>query len=119
MAQQMTPMPVQYITEEDGRRIGVVLRWEDYLRLQGASSVDMLSGLSKSELLALAHSKLAPERQSRLDDLLAKQEESGLTEEESDELDSLLAQIDHLNILKARALLTLQQLQESIAAAGT
>jgi hypothetical protein len=106
MAKQLTPMPVQYITEENGRKVGVVLKWADYVRLLANSEgdPDILAGLTYSELEALAHSKLASERQDRLGELLARQDAGALSDDESRELDRLLDQIDQLNILKARAL---------------
>jgi ribosome assembly protein YihI (activator of Der GTPase) len=61
----------------------------------------------------LAHSKLASERQERLDELLARQDAGALSDDEAKELDRLLDQIDQLNILKARALLTLRERNQS------
>jgi len=115
MAKQLTPMPVQYITEENGKRVGVVLQWADYVRLLANSEddPDILTGLTYSELEALAHSKLASERQDRLGELLARQAVGALSDDESRELDRLLDQIDQLNILKARALLTLRERRQS------
>ncbi len=102
--------PVRYITEEDGRRVGVVLAWEDYerLRKQRADDADLLVGLTRSELEALAHSKLSIDQQTRLEELLAEAKARALTPEEEDELNQLLDRIDQLNLLKAKALLTLQ-----------
>jgi hypothetical protein len=115
MAKQLTPMPVQYITEENGRKVGVVLKWADYVRLlaNAEADPDILTGLTYSELEALAHSKLASERQERLGELLARQADGALSDDESRELDRLLDQIDQLNILKARALLTLRERRQS------
>jgi len=102
--------PIRYITEEDGRRVGVVLAWEDYerLRKQRADDADLLVGLTRSELEALAHSKLSIDQQTRLEELLAEAKARALTPEEEDELNQLLDRIDQLNLLKAKALLTLQ-----------
>ena len=115
MAKQLTPMPVQYITEENGRKVGVVLKWADYVRLlaNAEADPDILTELTYSELEALAHSKLASERQERLGELLARQADGALSDDESRELDRLLDQIDQLNILKARALLTLRERRQS------
>ena len=70
---------------------------------------DVLTSLNTGELHALAESNLAPTSQQRLDELLVQNQESDLGESERKELDALLAQVDHLNILKARARLTLSR----------
>ena len=103
--------PMQYITEENGKRVGVVLSWDDYKKIQGSISddPDQLSGLSRAELEALAYSELSLQRQERMTKLLRKNSESALSEDERKELAQLTDQIDQLNILKARALLTLRQ----------
>jgi hypothetical protein len=108
-----TPIPMQYITKEDGERVGVVLSWQDFqeLRIRLSDDPDLLSEVSFSELQALADGMLAPEHQDRLSELLSRNQEQTLTEREAEELDQLLAKIDALNLLKARAKLTLQSLQ--------
>ena len=73
------------------------------------NSSELLTDLSIDELEALADSKLAPSAHDRLSDLLAKNNESKLTGDESKELDLLLARSDQLTILKTRARYTLQQ----------
>jgi len=70
---------------------------------------DILIGLSEGELQALADCKLAPSEQGRLDDLLQRNNEQQLTAAEAAELDALLARVDHLTVLKARARYTLQK----------
>lgn len=62
-------------------------------------------------LTALADMALAPKSQSRLDDLLAKNVEGKLSTKETKELDVLLAQVDELNLVKARAAATLHQIK--------
>jgi len=96
------------------RRTAVVLRWEDYqsLRTRLSADQDLLVGLSESELRALAEGMLAPSRQERLSSLLERHREGQLREKEENELDQLLAHVDSMNVLKARATLTLQQLGE-------
>ncbi|QDV85229.1 hypothetical protein TBK1r_42080 [Stieleria magnilauensis] len=69
----------------------------------------ILPSVSTAGLEALASSMLAPRSQSRLDDLLQRNSEGGLSKEEIDELDSLLEQVDELNLSKARAEYTLRQ----------
>jgi hypothetical protein len=78
---------------------------------------ELLNDLSVDELEALAESKLAPAAQTRMSDLLARNTEGQLTADEQVELDQILKRIDQLNILKARALLTLQSLK--VGATGT
>lgn len=73
------------------------------------SDSDILTGLSEGELQALADSKLAPSDQAHLDDLLQRNNEQQLTAAEEAELDALLARVDHLTVLRARARYTLQQ----------
>jgi hypothetical protein len=107
------PTPMQYITREDGERVGVVLSWQDFQQLQVRMSddPDLLSEVSISELKALADGMLAPDHQNRLIELLNRNREQTLTKSETAELDQLLVQVDALNLLKARAKLTLQSLQ--------
>jgi molybdenum cofactor biosynthesis enzyme MoaA len=104
---------VRYITNEQGERVGVLLDLETYNGLTHASSLDTdcLIGLNQAELQALAESMLAPAAQARLDELLAGQAESQLSEDELGELDHLLDKIDHLTLLKTRARYTLQSLE--------
>ena len=115
MEQTIRSFPVQFITESDGERVGVVLAWEDYslLRRYAPADPELLAGLNKTELEALSDSMLAPARQNRLSRLLHKKKEGLLGTDEVAELDHTLEQIDQLNLLKARAILTLQQFSES------
>jgi hypothetical protein len=77
---------------------------------------ECLIGLSRDDLQALAESMLAVSTQSQLDDLLARNSESQLSEEEIAILDRLLEQIDRLTILKTRARYTLKKLDALITA---
>lgn len=74
---------------------------------------DCLAGLSPAELTTLAHSQLTSDRQAELRDLLSRncQDMNGLSSDEQTRLDEILAEIDQLNLLKAKALYTLQRLQ--------
>lgn len=101
---------VQYITNEQGERVGVLLDLITYARLAEIPTPDenFLVGLSLDELNALASCKLAVVEQSRLDELITKNTEASLTTEEKTELDDLLAKADHLTILKTRARYTLR-----------
>jgi len=66
-----------------------------------------LTGLSSDELNALADGLLAPAVQARLDELLNRNAESQLFDDENAELDRLLAQVDQLTLLKTRPRYTL------------
>lgn len=105
---------VLYITRENGQRVGVVMAWEDFRNIQARllNDPDLLPGLSEIELNALSEGVLAVEHQERLSALLERNREQTLSVSESQEMDHYLAQIDSLNILKARARLTLQHLRQ-------
>jgi len=113
MEQAHVSPQVQYIVNDQGRRTAVVLKWEDYQSLQARISTDpeLLVGLDESELRALAEGMLSPSRQERLTDLLQRNREGQLSKDEESELDQLLAHVDSMNTLQARALRTLQQLE--------
>jgi uncharacterized protein YceH (UPF0502 family) len=74
------------------------------------SNLDSLTNLSKSDLETLANIMVPPEFQNKLSDLLAKNHEGKICESELADLDEMLAEVDHLTLLKARAKYTLQQL---------
>ena len=107
---------VQYITNEQGDRIGVVLDWNTYSRFAPALDPEYLVGLTIDELKALASCKLALNEQDRLDRLIDRNTEDLLSEGESYDLDDLLEKVDHLTILKTRARYTLRFLEPTIAA---
>ena len=67
--------------------------------------------VSAEGLTALADMALAPRNQSRLDDLLARNVDGILSEDESQELDLLLKKIDELNLVKARVAVALHQIR--------
>ena len=102
---------VQYITDEQGKRVGVLLDIKTYQQLTQHQNLDpdILVGLSEIELQALADSLLPPPFQTRLDDLLARNADAKLLPEELNELDNLLMKVDQLTILKTRAKYTLHQ----------
>ena len=106
--------PLQYVTNEQGERVGVLLDLNTYSRLVNPLGLDeeCLVGLSVDELNALASCKLAVTDQARLDDLVARNAQSLLCANEIAELDDLLAKADHLTILKTRARYTLKCLDE-------
>lgn len=76
-----------------------------------------LIGLSLNELRALASCQLAQKESDRLSELVTKNAESVLCDEEVTELDELLAKADGLMLLKTRARYTLKRLQEGETAA--
>lgn len=103
---------VQYVTNQKGERVGVLLDLETYDRLtnSAASDEELLTGLSLEELQALANSQLASAEQTQLGELLTQNVEDQLSADATATLDRLLTQVDNLNILKTRARYTLQQL---------
>ena len=115
MEQAVASPQIQYIVDDSGQRTAVVIKWDDYQALQArlGSDPDLIVGLTEFELRALAESMLSPGRQERLGELLGLNRERELDDTEAAELDQLLADIDAMNILKARATYTLQQLRFS------
>lgn len=102
---------IQYVTDDQGSQVGVILNLDDYRKLvaKPLSDPELLTDLSHDELEALADSRLTPAEQERLDTLLARNNADENTNDESAELDQLLRQIDQLNLLKTRARYTLHQ----------
>lgn len=102
-------VPVRYITDEQGEYTAVVLDLGEYERLtqQNRADPDILTSLSQPELWALASCAIAPQQQSRLSDLQARNAIDGLSPGETVELDTLLEMIDCLTLLKTRARYTL------------
>jgi hypothetical protein len=108
---------MQYITNEAGERVGVVLDWTTYQTLTVSSSKDpdLLQDLSLPELQTLAQVSLGLDTQAELNCLLEQNHENLLSAGEQDRLDHLMEQIDQLNIIKARALYTLQHVSPQSA----
>jgi hypothetical protein len=77
------------------------------------TDVELLTSLSDEELEALANSTLAAVSQERLDELLAKNADHELDDVSQAELECLLARVDQLTIIKARARYTLRQHAEA------
>lgn len=75
--------------------------------------LEPLRGMSIAELSALAEAVVAPGKQASLQALLEKNQMGALSPEEEATLDDLLAQVDQVGLLKARARYTLHQVQES------
>ncbi len=70
-----------------------------------------LDGMSEAELQVLVNAVFASNRQKELSDLLYKNCEEKLTQGEEQRLDTLLAEIDQIALLKARALYALNLYQ--------
>jgi hypothetical protein len=105
------PETLQYITNEQGDRIGVVLDLDTYSRLVPALDPEYLTGLTIEELKALSSCKLALTDQNQLDQLIDRNTQNSLSEGELHNLDDLLEKVDHLTILKTRARYTLNLLE--------
>ncbi|MHC5823674.1 MAG: hypothetical protein ACYT04_49550 [Nostoc sp.] len=103
---------VPYVTNVQGKKVGVLLDLETYQQLTNLSvDSELLIGLNLDELQALAESSLSPKAQIQLQELLIKNSENHLSNEEIETLDRFLAQVDQLNILKTRARYTLNIFQ--------
>ncbi|MCC5630976.1 hypothetical protein LC613_24475 [Nostoc sphaeroides CHAB 2801] len=103
---------VQYVTNAEGKKVGVLLDLETYQKLTNLSvDSELLMGLNLDELQALAESYLSPKAQIQLQELLVKNSENDLSHDQTETLDRLLAQVDQLNILKTRARYTLNIFQ--------
>jgi hypothetical protein len=74
-----------------------------------------VAGLTEGELKALAESVVAPDRQQRIEVLLEMNRSRGLSDTTAAELEELLAEVDRVALLKARALYTLQLKQNNTA----
>ena len=99
----------RFVTNVQGERVGVILDLPTYEQMLAAQAdPDLLQGLSDLELAALAESALTPGGQRELQRLQDKQEATALSGDEAEHLDRLIEQVDHLNLLKARARYTLQ-----------
>lgn len=87
--------PLQYLTNEQGERVGVLLDWNTYARLTNPLGLDeqCLVGLSIDELTAQASCKLAAAEQTHLNDLVSRNTESLLSTDEIAELDDLLVKL--------------------------
>jgi len=108
------PETLQYITNEQGDRIGVVLDLDTYSRLVPALDPEYLTGLTIEELKALSSCKLALTDQNQLDQLIDRNTQNSLSEGELHNLDDLLEKVDHLTILKTRARYTLNVLEHRV-----
>ncbi|MCC5618050.1 hypothetical protein LC605_23790 [Nostoc sp. CHAB 5836] len=105
---------VQYVTNAEGKKVGLLLDLETYQQLTNLSvDSELLIGLNLDELQALAASYLSPKAQIQLHELLVKNSENDLSHDETETLDRFLAEIDQLNILKTRARYSLNKYLEN------
>lgn len=72
-----------------------------------ATGLEPLRGMSVAELNVLAEAVIAPGQQQTLHELLIKNRSGALTPDQETVLDELLAQVDQVGLLKARARYTL------------
>jgi hypothetical protein len=78
---------VQYVTNAQGEKVGVLLDLETYQQLTNLSiDSELLIGLSLNELQALSESTLSPKNQAELDDLLSKNSANILSNEKAETL---------------------------------
>jgi len=111
VAESAMVQDVRYVTDEAGERVAVLLDLATYHKLTAArSDPELLTGLSHDELVALAETALSLSTQNQLHDLLNRNVEGELPADDVATLDQLLAQVDNLNILKAKARYTLDYL---------
>lgn len=73
------------------------------------ATLEPIAGLSEAELRVLADAVVAPGSQTQLQVLLEKNRSGEMNEDEEAALDDLLAQVDQVALLKARARYTLQR----------
>src|SRR4051812_1818607 len=83
----------------------------------GSGSLEILRGVSETELRTLADAVVVPRQQRRMSALLRRSARGELREEERCELDGLLEEVDRVALLKARASYTLVQLGRADPAA--
>jgi hypothetical protein len=107
----------RFITDPNGKRIEVILDLESYQKFLQSQMQDenLLVGVSDAELRALAKGKLATDEQERLSSLIKREKAGSLSSEETRELDTMLEDLDQLNLLKAKALYTLKVRQEKLS----
>lgn len=77
-------------------------------RQANTAPLEPLHGMSTAELTALAEAVIAPGQQLTLQELLERNRSGALAPDEEVALDALLAQVDQIGLLKARARYTLR-----------
>ncbi len=72
-------------------------------------TLDVLYGLTDEELHTLEDAMMPADKQQRLTQLLRKNNSGTIRVKETEELDALLVECQQISLLKAKAILTLQQ----------
>jgi hypothetical protein len=106
---------IQYVTNIQGDRVGVLLTVEAYQRFQQQCQIEdpkLLLNLSLEELQVLADCKLVPEEQAQIDQTLERNALRQLSDSEVARLDTVLKKVEYLNRLRSRAKYTLQELEK-------
>jgi hypothetical protein len=80
--------------------------------------LEVLSGMSETELVTLSRAVIAPGRQRRMKALLRKNASGDLSARDRQDLDALLEEADRIALLKARAAYTLARLGRERTAAA-
>jgi hypothetical protein len=99
----------RFVTNREGQKV-VELDVKTYEQLvRSASDPLLLRDVTLEQLEALAEGKLSTASQAELSSLIQKEKAGGATPEEIAMLDKLMKQLDQLDMLKARAIYTLQK----------
>jgi hypothetical protein len=107
----------RFITDPNGKRTEVILDLESYQTFLQSQMLgeNLLVGVSETELRALAKGKLATDEQEWLSSLIQREKAGEFSPEETQELDTILGDLDQLDLLKAKALYTLKVRQEKLS----
>lgn len=108
---------IQYVTNTQGDRVGVLLDVETYQRLLQQCQIEdpeLLLNFSREELKVLAECKLVPEEQAQIDQILERNALRQLSDSEVERLDAVLKKVEYLNKLRSRAKYTLQKLDNPV-----
>ncbi len=84
-----------------------------------AADVLLLTGLSNEELYTLTQMMLPDAQQDLLNQLLHKNHTEQLSTDENREIDELLAEVQRISLIKAKAIYTLQQRSKQNAVSQT
>ena len=106
--QQILTAARQLPKSSQAKLVSALLREQESVH---TPAVEPLMGLSVAELGALAASELPPAHARRLKQLLRLHREHKLTHALQAELDALLAESDHIALVKAKATYTLSLLK--------
>jgi hypothetical protein len=98
----------RFVTNDQGKTVEVVLDVTTYEALRGTDPL-ILRDVTLEQLKALANGKLSTDVQGQLSSLIAKEKAGQNSPDDTAVLDQLLSELDQLDMLKARALYTLQK----------